>query len=312
MIQARRRPTLVVVGTGMAGGQARRGGPAPAPRIASSIRMFGAEPHGTYNRILLSQRPRRLQPIPTQLWLNPLEWYEERGVFVHAGVKAETIDRDRARRRRRRRQGRRAVRHPRPGHRLAAVRAAASRASSSRGVFVFRTLDDCATIAAYAQDCDRAVVLGGGLLGLEAARGLLSHGLEVTVVEVAPHLMPQQLDAAAGDLLQRKLEAMGVRVLLGAKTHAAARRRPRQRRALRGRHARSTPTWSSSVAASGPTSRRRRAAGLHVERGHRRRRSAAHQRPGHLRRRRMRPASRPASTAWSIRSTSRPACWPTC
>src|SRR5205807_2945730 len=83
-----------------------------------------------------------------------------------------------------------------------------------RGVFVFRTLEDCQTIGAYAQECDRAVVIGGGLLGLEAARGLLSHGLEVTVVEVAPHLMIQQLDPPGAALLKRKLEAMGVRVLL--------------------------------------------------------------------------------------------------
>src|SRR5208283_3312558 len=87
-----------------------------------------------------------------------------------------------------------------------------------QGVFVFRTLDDCATIGAYAQECDRAVVIGGGLLGLEAARGLLSHGLEVTVVEMAPHLMVQQLDPAAGALLKRKLEAMGVKILLDTVT----------------------------------------------------------------------------------------------
>src|SRR5262249_25263144 len=77
---------------------------------------------------------------------------------------------------------------------------------------------DCASISTYAQDCDRAVVIGGGLLGLEAARGLLSHGLEVTVVEVAPHLMIQQLDLAGGALLKHKLEAMGVRVMLQAET----------------------------------------------------------------------------------------------
>src|SRR5262249_13970860 len=62
----------------------------------------------------------------------------------------------------------------------------------------------------------QAVVLGGGLLGLEAARGLLSHGLEVTIVELAPHLMAQQLDATGGALLQRQIEALGIRVLTGA------------------------------------------------------------------------------------------------
>src|SRR5207248_2578419 len=90
--------------------------------------------------------------------------------------------------------------------------------TKQEGVFVFRTLDDCATIAAYAEHCERAVVLGGGLLGLEAARGLPRHGLEVTVVEVAPHLMVQQLDATGGTLLKRKLEGMGLRVLLGTGT----------------------------------------------------------------------------------------------
>src|SRR5207245_3500911 len=73
---------------------------------------------------------------------------------------------------------------------------------------------DCAAIGAYARKCARAVVLGGGLLGLEAARGLLSHGLEVTVIEVASHLMVQQLDAQGGALLKRKLEALGLRILL--------------------------------------------------------------------------------------------------
>src|SRR5262249_47375131 len=64
-------------------------------------------------------------------------------------------------------------------------------------------------------ECERAVVLGGGLLGLEAARGLLSHGLEVTVVEAAPYLMPQQLDAIGGALLQRRLEALGLHIRTG-------------------------------------------------------------------------------------------------
>ncbi len=214
MIKAARE-TLVVVGTGMAGAKVVEEVLARDPE-RYQIRMFGAEPHGTYNRILLSTYLGGFES-PERLWLNPLEWYEQRGVYVHAGVKAETIDRKSR------------VVHggggkvAEPYDRL--VLATGSRpfvpplaGSDKKGVFVFRTLEDCHKIAAHAQDCDSAVVLGGGLLGLEAARGLLSHGLEITVVEMAPHLMVQQLDAAGAELLRHKLEAMGVRFRLGAST----------------------------------------------------------------------------------------------
>jgi nitrite reductase (NADH) large subunit len=210
MIKAARQ-SLVVVGTGMAGAKVVEEVVARDPG-RFSIRMFGAEPHGTYNRILLSSVLGGFKDH-SELWLNSLDWYEAHGIFVHSGVKAEAIDR----------QNRVVVGG---GGKVAEpydvmVLATGSRpfvppmeGARQKGVFVFRTLDDCETIAAYAQECDRAVVIGGGLLGLEAARGLLSHGLEVTVVEVAPHLMIQQLDPAGGALLKRKLEAMGVRVLL--------------------------------------------------------------------------------------------------
>jgi NAD(P)H-nitrite reductase large subunit len=181
-----------------------------------AIRMFGAEPHGTYNRILLSTVLGGFQD-PEQLWLKRLDWYEARGVQVHAGIRAQAIDR----RRRVVVGGDGKVEEP-YDH---LVLATGSRpfvppmeGTRQQGVFVFRTIDDCGAISAYAQECDRAVVIGGGLLGLEAARGLLAHGLEVTVVEMAPQLMVQQLDATGGELLKRKLEAMGLRVLLNAVT----------------------------------------------------------------------------------------------
>src|SRR5262245_10678476 len=89
MIQAR-RPTVVVVGTGMAGARVVEELLARAPD-RFSVRMFGDEPHGTYNRILLSSVLGGFVE-PNQLWLNPLEWYESRGVFVHSGVRVERID----------------------------------------------------------------------------------------------------------------------------------------------------------------------------------------------------------------------------
>jgi NAD(P)H-nitrite reductase large subunit len=214
MIRARRE-TLVIAGTGMAGAklveeiQTRAAG-------RFDIRMFGAEPSGTYNRILLSSVLGGFAD-PEKLWLNPLEWYQGQGIYVHAGVAVEAIDRER----RVVRGGGGKVEEPYD----TLVLATGSRpfvppleGADKRGVFVFRTLQDCQKIAAYAQDCERAVVIGGGLLGLEAARGLLSHGLQVTVVEVAPHLMIQQLDAPGGALLKRKLEAMGLRIMVDTAT----------------------------------------------------------------------------------------------
>ena len=215
MIKQLDRPSLVVIGTGMAGAKVVEEVIKVAPD-RFQIRMFGAEPHGTYNRILLSTVLGGFQD-PDQLWLNTREWYEERGIQLHAGVRCEAID---------------------PKNRIVVggqgkvtepydylIIATGSRpfvppipGSDKRGVFVFRTLEDCDHIAAYAQECDRAVVIGGGLLGLEAARGLLAHGLQVTVVEMSSHLMPQQLDQLGGSLLQKKMEAMGVDVRVATKT----------------------------------------------------------------------------------------------
>lgn len=84
------------------------------------------------------------------------------------------------------------------------------------GVHVFRTLDDCVAITAAAGRARRVAVVGGGLLGLEAARGLLTSGLEVHVVHGASHLMETQLDPTGGAVLRRAVEALGVRVHLGS------------------------------------------------------------------------------------------------
>src|SRR5262249_18356611 len=89
MIQAA-RPTVVVVGTGMAGARVVEEILSRAPEMFH-LRLFGAEPHGTYNRILLSGVLGGFSE-PEKLWLNPLDWYRARGVFVHAGVRVEAID----------------------------------------------------------------------------------------------------------------------------------------------------------------------------------------------------------------------------
>src|SRR5947209_19639933 len=90
MIQAR-RPTIVVAGTGMAGARVVEEVLARTPD-RFHLRMFGEEPHGTYNRILLSSVLGGFAD-PKKLWLNSLDWYQSRGILVHAGVRVEQIDR---------------------------------------------------------------------------------------------------------------------------------------------------------------------------------------------------------------------------
>jgi NAD(P)H-dependent nitrite reductase large subunit len=215
MSMSRRR--LVVIGNGMAGGRfvedlLARGG---ADRF--DITMFGDEPHGNYNRILLSSVLAG-HHRPADIFINPLSWYAAHGVTVHAGVRAEAIDLAR-----RRVAGAHDAGEEEEYETL--VLATGSRPLVPRmngleaegggfkeGVFVFRTLHDCDRILAFAKTARRAVVIGGGLLGLEAARGLLNQGLEVHVVHLMPHVMDAQLDSAAGAVLQRRLDRMGFQV----------------------------------------------------------------------------------------------------
>jgi nitrite reductase (NADH) large subunit len=262
MIQAR-RPTVVVVGTGMAGARVIEEILARYPD-RFHVRMFGDEPNGTYNRILLSSVLGGFAD-PKQLWLNPLEWYESCGVYVHAGVRVEQIDRTN------KLVSGGGGKVVEPYDHL--VLATGSRpfvppidGTRQHGVFVFRTLEDCSAIGSFARECDRAVVLGGGLLGLEAARGLLSHDVEVTVVEAAGQLMPQQLDAVGADLLRQKMEALGVRVLVGKSCAALTG----DGRVTGVRFADGSTLDADMVVIScgiRPNTAEAKAAGLHVDRG---------------------------------------------
>ncbi len=218
---------LVVIGNGMAGARVVEEILKRA-RDRFDIVMFGAEPYGNYNRILLSNVLNGSQSA-TEIFMNPLAWYEENNVRLHAGVKAVHIDRQR----------KLVIGSPLKKEALAyAVDAAVEPkadsveesydhviiATGSRpfvppmegfggpGTFLFRTIDDCDRIAEYAKTCKRAAVIGGGLLGLEAARGLMTHGVQVTILEAAPQLMIAQLDPESGEMLRHTIEAMGIEV----------------------------------------------------------------------------------------------------
>jgi len=217
---------LVVVGNGMAGARVVEEILKRAPG-RFDITMFGAEPYGNYNRILLSNVLNGSQAA-TEIFMNPLAWYARNGIRLHAGVKATLIDR------RRKMVIGAPLKKEAPAYAVDAAVAEAAPieepydhviiATGSRpfvppmegfgvpGTFLFRTLDDCDQIASYARTRKKAVVIGGGLLGLEAARGLMTHGVAVTVLEAAPQLMIAQLDPEAGQMLQRTIEGMGITV----------------------------------------------------------------------------------------------------
>ncbi|MBI3493930.1 MAG: FAD-dependent oxidoreductase [Acidobacteria bacterium] len=219
------RERLVVIGNGMAGARLVEETLAGGGRDRFEVTVFGEEPCGNYNRILLSSVLAGSHN-PDDTFINPLSWYAANGVTLHAGVRVDAIDVSA-----KQVIGTTGIVEPydtlviATGSSplvplIAGVRAGAG--GFTRGVFVFRTLEDCDRIAAYATAARRAAVIGGGLLGLEAARGLLSHGVDVHVVHLMPHLMEAQLDAPGGAVLQRQLEPMGLHFHLDKATTAVA------------------------------------------------------------------------------------------
>ena len=208
------RRKLVIIGNGMAGARLAEDVIANDPGRHFDIVVFGDEPYGNYNRILLSNVLNGSQDAK-EIFLNPLSWYEENGVALHAGKRVTAIDRE-------------AKTVSADGVVEAydiLVLATGSRpfvppiaGTSLHGVFVFRTIDDCRNIAGYAKDRKTAVVIGGGLLGLEAAKGLMTHNLTVSVVEMAPWLMSVQLDADGGRVLGQTIDRLGIKAYTGAST----------------------------------------------------------------------------------------------
>ena len=246
MSAAQQRQRLVVVGNGMAGARTveeilQRGGGSQF-----EITMIGDEPYGNYNRIMLSHVLAGESSIDDDdLMLNPMAWYRENDVRLYAGDRAvargplrqessparaaATIDYD--------------VLVIATGSNtffpnMDGLREADGRLA--RGVFGFRTIEDTNGMLqmALSRDGIRAVVIGGGLLGLEAAYGLRTQGIDVDVVHSPGHLMNQQLDERGGRVLRNKIEELGVGVYTSKRTTAVLRadRRRRRRGRFQRRH----------------------------------------------------------------------------
>lgn len=212
---------LVVVGNGMAGVRALEEVLARGGADHFQITVFGDEPYGNYNRILLSNVLAGVED-PAEIYLNAMDWYTDHGIDLRAGVRVVRLDTFAH------------LVHADDGttlHYDKLILATGSRSffppmaglwaddkTLADGVFGFRTLDDTAAMIAEANTRTKAVVIGGGLLGLEAARGLQSRGLTVEVVHAAPTLMNAQLDDPAGAILRRSVEDLGIGVHLEKRT----------------------------------------------------------------------------------------------
>ena len=205
-----------MVGNGMAGVRTIEELLKIAPELYD-ITVFGAEPHPNYNRILLSPVLAGEQTLD-QIVLNTFDWYRENNITLHAGKKVTEIDR--VKRIVRAADGTEVVYDrllmctgsnpfilPIPGKNL-------------EGVIAYRDIADTNAMIEAAAKYKKAVVIGGGLLGLEAANGLMLRGMDVTVIHVMPTLMERQLDAVAGGLLQKSLELRGLKFVMGGQTQA--------------------------------------------------------------------------------------------
>ncbi len=214
--ETRAKPKLVIIGNGMAPGRALERLFEQAPG-AYDVTIFNAEPRVNYDRIMLSPLLSG-EKCFDDIVIHGDGWYIKHGVTLYKGAKVTKIDRaactvtsehgitasyDKlviA-------TGSMPIIIPVPGHTLP-------------GVLTYRDLDDVKAMILAAQSRGKAVVIGGGLLGLEAAAGLAERGMDVTVIHLMPTLMERQLDAAAGLLLKQAFEARGIKVLTGANTKA--------------------------------------------------------------------------------------------
>lgn len=205
---------LVLIGNGMAGVRCIEE-ILKNDSDAFEITIFGREPHVNYNRILLStvlQGGTTLEDII----LNDHSWYERHHIQLYTGETVIIIDKEK---KTVRTDKNREISYdklilatgsvpfllPLPG-------------ADKEGVIAFRTIEDCQKMIEASKRYKKAVVIGGGLLGLEAARGLLNLGMEVSVVHIAGYLMERQLDETAAKMLQKELENQGMNFLLKRET----------------------------------------------------------------------------------------------
>ncbi len=210
---------FAIIGNGVAGINAARTLARSKPK--ATIDIYAEEPYPYY------PRPRLLHLLAgeiqqEELYLYPKEWYEKRGIAVHLASKVMRIDPQRQQLALA--DGRQAT-----YERLLLAMGSSPIRPPIKGLdraeaFTLRSLDDALALSERARETQRAAVIGGGLLGLEAARALRELGLQVTVVELLPRLLPKQLDEEGSPILEKWIGALGIEVLLGSAVQEISRK----------------------------------------------------------------------------------------
>jgi nitrite reductase (NADH) large subunit len=255
---------LVMIGNGMAGVRTLEELRKYAPDLYD-ITVFGAEPHGNYNRILLSPVLSGEMTLP-EIMLNDLDWYRDNEITLHAGKKVVRIDRIHR------------VVIAEDGTEAEYDRLLIATGSSPfilpvpgndlPGVIGYRDIADTEAMIEAAKTHKHAVVIGAGLLGLEAANGLALRGMDVTVVHLMPWIMERQLDKAAADMLQASLEQKGLRFKLERQTAELVKGESGRVCAIRFKDGETLPADIVVMAAGiRPNIELAKAAGLHCNRG---------------------------------------------
>ncbi len=209
-----RQETLVVIGNGMVGHRFIEKMVEFDTERRYRIVSFCEEPRAAYDRVGLTSFFAHRDA--EKLMLARLEWYRANGVDLHIGDRADRIDR------------RRRVVLSQKQQQISFDRVVIATGSypfvppipgiNKQGVFVYRTIEDLERIIRFGESAKRCAVMGGGLLGLEAAKAAYDLGLETHVIEFADRLMPRQLDMPGAEMLRRRIQEMGVHVHLDKST----------------------------------------------------------------------------------------------
>jgi nitrite reductase (NADH) large subunit len=208
---------IVIIGNGMVGYKFCEKLLAKAKENEFEITIFGEEIHPAYDRVHLSEF--FSGKTAEDLSMAPKDWYQSNSITLHLGDPISNIDREKkivfshkgitetydylilA-------TGSSAFVPPIPG-------------SDKKGVFIYRTLEDLEMMTSFAKHAKKGAVIGGGLLGLEAAKAMIDLGITDThVIEFSPRLMPRQIDSAGSDILKSKLESLGLKILTNTNTSA--------------------------------------------------------------------------------------------